>query len=78
MNATENIVDDNGTTQAAARKMLTEFCRNGFADNLEQAALALGRPPEELTDFISGEQVIDDDLVMKMRGIAQQRAIELE
>ena len=77
MNESKNIVDDNGTTQDAAQELLENFCRNGFENNLDEAALVLGRPREELEDFLSGDEVIDDDLVMKMRGIAQERGIEI-
>lgn len=77
MNNSENIVDEKGTTQEDARNILENFCLNGF-DDVEEAALVLGRPAEELTDFINGDQVIDDDLIMKVRGIAQERAIEIE
>ena len=77
MNKSENIVDDNGTTQDEAQELLENFCRDGFENDLNEAALVLGRPREELVDFLSGDEVIDDDLVMKMRGIAQERGIEI-
>jgi hypothetical protein len=77
MNTSENIVDEKGTTQAEARKLLTNFCRNGFENNLSEAAFVLGRPVEEIEEFINGDEEIDDDLVMKFRGIAQQREIEI-
>lgn len=78
METSENIVDNRGTTQEGARKLLDNFCREGFANDLSKAAFVLGRPPEELTNFLSGGEEIDDDLVMKMRGIAQERAIKIE
>ena len=77
MNNSENIVDEKGTTQEEAQSILENFCLNGF-DDVEEAALALGRPAEEITNFINGDEVIDDDLIMKVRGIAQERAIEIE
>lgn len=76
MNESENIVDDKGTTQEEARSLLENFCLNGF-DDIEEAALVLGRPSEELTNFINGDEIIDDDLIMKVRGIAQEREIEI-
>ncbi len=78
MKESENIVDDRGTTQNEAREMLENFCRDGFENDLDEAALALGRPREELEDFLSGDEEIDDDLAMKIRGIAQERGIEIE
>ena len=74
----KTIVDNNGTTQDEARELLENFCRDGFENDLNEAALALGRPREELEDFLSGDEEIDDDLVMKIRGIAQERNIEIE
>ncbi|HEY0429523.1 MAG TPA: hypothetical protein VGC76_17215 [Pyrinomonadaceae bacterium] len=78
MNQTENIVDDRGTTQAEARKLLADFLRDGFENDIDEAALVLGRPREELEDFLNGDEIIDDDFVMKVRGIAQERGIEIE
>ncbi len=77
MNESENIVDDNGTTQDEAQEMLANFCRDGFENDLDETALVLGRPREELEDFLSGDEVIDDDLAMKIRGIAQERGITI-
>ena len=77
MNKMENIVDDKGTNQNEARELLKNFCQNGFENNLDEAALVLGRPREELEDFLSGDEVIDDDLAMKIRGIAQERGITI-
>jgi hypothetical protein len=78
MNQTENIVDDEGTTQAEARKLLVNFCRNGFENDIDEVALVMGRPSEEIEDFLNGDEIIDDDFVMKLRGIAQERDIEID
>jgi hypothetical protein len=78
MSKTENIVDDQGTTQEQARKMLEKFCREGFENDSEKCALVLGRTADEIDGFINGDETIDDDLMMKMRGIAEQRNIEIE
>ena len=48
MNTAENIVNDEGTTQTEARELLENFCRAGFENDLDKAALPLGRPREEL------------------------------
>jgi len=77
MDTSENIVDDNGTTQEEARELLANFCLKGFDDDVDKAALVLGRSSEEITDFINADELIDDDLVMKIRGIAQERGIEI-
>lgn len=78
METPENIVDDQGTTQAAAKNILTNFCANGFDNDLAEAALVLGRTREELTDILNSDEEIDDDLIMKIRGIAREREIEIE
>ncbi len=78
MNANrENAVDEAGTSQDAARDMLRSFCDNGFDSDMEKAALVLGRPVDELTEMLAAESSIDDDLAMKIRGIAQERNIAL-
>ena len=59
-------------------KLLENLCREGFDDDVSKLALALGRPAEEIEDFINGDETIDDDLVMKARGIAVQRGITIE
>lgn len=78
MSTTENIVDDEGTTQAEARQMLEDFSRDGFENDLDAVSLVMGRPREEIEDFLNGDEIIDDDFVMKMRGIAKERDIEIE
>jgi len=40
-------------------------------------ALALGRDDDEIGEFLTGENEVDDDLLMKIRGIAQQRHIDI-
>lgn len=77
MNKSENIVDDKGTTQEQAIELLENLWHEGFDGDVAALALALGRPTEEIEDFINGDETIDDDLVMKVRGIAAQRGIEI-
>ncbi len=74
----ENQVDNQGTTQSQARQMLINLCERGFHGNIPELAVALGRPLEELNNMIDSEETIDDDLAMKIRGIAQQRNLEIE
>ncbi len=78
METPENIVDDQGTTQPVAKKILTNFCAHGFNNNLNEAALVLGRTWEELAGIINGDEEIDDDLLIKIRGIAREREIKIE
>jgi hypothetical protein len=78
MDIDQNIVDDSGTDQDEAQTLLRAFCENGFDGDDERAGLALGRPASEIREMIGGDLEIDDDLVMKARGIAQERGIALE
>ena len=65
------------TSPEDTTESLREFCENGFDGNLEQAALVLGRPEDELRRMLEGTEEVDTDLVMKIRGIAQQRKIDI-
>lgn len=77
MEVGSNIVDDQGTDQSAAKEMLKAFRDNGFEGDDERAAVVLGRPASEIKDMVDGDLDIDDDLAIKMRGIADERGIEL-
>jgi hypothetical protein len=60
-----------------ATEMLSLFCENGFHGSVEEAALVLGRPEEELRRMLDGIEEIDEDLIMKVRGISQERGIDI-
>jgi hypothetical protein len=77
MEVGSNIVDDRGTDQADAQEMLKAFCEKGFNGDDERAGVVLGRPASEIRDMIAGDVEIDDDLIMKMRGIAKERGLQL-
>ena len=71
-------VDDKGTDQEAAQEMLTTLRDEGFDADNEKFAVALGRTADQVEAMISGAETIDDDVVMKARGIAIHRGIEVE
>jgi hypothetical protein len=73
-----NFVDDRATSQDKAREMLRLFIDNGFAGDLNETGTALGRREEDLTGMLDGREEIDDDLAMKVRGIAQERGFTIE
>ncbi len=73
-----NAVDDQGTGQSEGRALLKRLRDAGFQGNDEQLAVALGRPLEEVQGWTGGAEPIDDDVVMKARGIAKERGIEIE
>ena len=71
-------VDDKGTDQDEAQNMLKTLRDQGFDGSDEKFAVALGRTIEQVQAMISGVEVIDDDVVMKARGIALNRGIAIE
>ena len=71
-------VDDKGTDQDEARRMLTALRDHGFDGDNEQVAVALGRSSEQVQGWLDGTETIDDDVVMKAKGIALNRGIGLE
>ena len=71
-------VDDKGTDQEEARRMLTALRDRGFEGDNEQVAVALGRSGEQVQGWLDGTETIDDDVVMKAKGIALNRGISLD
>ena len=74
----ENAVDDRGTGQHEASQLLRNLCDRAFDADNGKLALALGRPEEEVRAWNTGREVIDDDVVMKARGIALHRGVKIE
>lgn len=75
---TEEVVDDRGTDQTGGRALLKLLRDRGFDTSDEKLALALGRPVEEVQAWMEGVELVDDDVIMKARGIAKERGIEIE
>jgi len=71
-------VDDKGTDQEQAQHMIETLRDEGFNGDNEQVAKALGRTIEQVEGMIDGTETIDDDVVMKARGIAVHRGIQIE
>ena len=74
----EHIVDDRGTSQEKAARMLLKLRDRAFDASDEKLAMALGRPVEEIVGWNAGNELIDDDVVMKVRGIAMHRGVHIE
>lgn len=72
-----NEVDDQGTDQSDAARILWLLRDRGFDSSNEKLALALGRPKEEIDAWSDGTALIDSDVVMKARGIAMERGIDI-
>jgi hypothetical protein len=73
-----NAVDDQGTSEAEGRDLLKRLRDAGFEGSDDKLAVALGRPIEEVQGWMGGTEPVDDDVIMKARGIAEQRGIEIE
>lgn len=78
MQAETGKLDNEGTTAGDAAQMLQKLLNEGFERDVKLLAIALGRGQEELEHALSGNSdAFDDDLVMKIKGIAKERGIEL-
>ena len=73
-----NQVDDQGTTEAEGRDLLKQLRDAGFEGSDEKLALALGRPVGDIEGWVKGSEPVDDDVVMKARGIAKERGVDIE
>ena len=74
----EQAVDDRGTSETGGREILRRLRDEGFEADDEKLAVALGRPVEVVQDWMTGgDEPVDDDIVMKARGIAKERGIEI-
>jgi hypothetical protein len=71
-------VDDKGTNQEDAQHLIEALRDEGFNGDNEQVAKALGRTIEQVEGMIDGTETVDDDVVMKARGIALHRGIQIE
>ena len=74
----QNTVDDQGTSETEGRMLLRRLRSEGFEDSDEKLAVALGRPIEEVQGWMMGDETVDDDVVMKARGIAKERGLSIE
>lgn len=71
-------VDDKGTDQAQAQEIIKNLRDRAFDGSDENAAVALGRSVAQVQAVINGSEPVDDDLVMKARGIGLNRGVEIE
>lgn len=74
----DNVVDDRGTRQQQAATILLNLRDRAFEASDEKLALALGRPIEDVKAWNAGNEVIDDDVIMKARGIAMHRGVYVD
>lgn len=74
----DSFVDEIQTDQETARASLAALNDRGFKGDIEATALALGRDSDSIKNLLAGHGEIDDDLAMKVNGIAELRAIDLK
>ena len=74
----EQEVDDQGTDQEEAQDILLTLRDEAFDGDDAKLATALGRSVEQVEAMVAGVETIDDDVVMKARGIALNRGIDVE
>ena len=74
----DNPVDDRGTDAAGGLELLRRLRDKGFESDDEKFAVVLGRPVKEVSAWMDGAEPPDDDIIMKARGIAKERDIEIE
>jgi hypothetical protein len=61
----DHIVNDRGTDQRKAAKLMHNLRDRAFEASDEKLAIALRRPLAEVTAWSAGRELIDDDVVMK-------------
>jgi hypothetical protein len=66
-------IDDRGTDQSEAARILKRIRDEVFDSSDEKLALALGRSSEEIAEWLNGEGTIDGDALMKVRALARER-----
>lgn len=71
-------LDDRGTDVAGGLALLRRLRDSGFESDNEKFAVALGRPVAEVEAWMQGAEPPDDDIIMKARGIAKERGVEIE
>lgn len=76
--ANEHLVDDRGTTQEQAKSILQRLRDQEFGSSNEELATALGRTAQQVETWMNGQETIDEDVMMKARGLARERGINLE
>ena len=71
-------VEERGSEQFDALRVLRRLRDRAFDSSNEQLAVAVGRPAEEIEMLSRCAMPIDEDLLMKARGIARERGIEID
>jgi len=74
----DQAVDAQGTTTEEGREIIRRLRDQGFEGDDEKLAVVLGRPVEQVQAWSRGEgETVDDDIVMKARGVAKERGLDI-
>ncbi len=70
---------ETGSSSGASdgRGLLKDLIDNGFDGSVAATALVLGRDEAHLSAVLDGDLEADEDLLMKIRGIADERNITI-
>ena len=71
-------LDSEGLDQTGGLALLRRLRDQGFEGDDLKLSVTLGRPVEEVQAWMQGGEPPDDDIIMKARGIAKERGIEIE
>ncbi|HEY6804929.1 MAG TPA: hypothetical protein VI306_15245 [Pyrinomonadaceae bacterium] len=74
----ETAIDDQGTDQVAAVEILKQVRDTAFDSSDEKLALALGRPVEEISEWLNEKAPIDSDALIKIRALAAEREVDID
>lgn len=66
-------IDDCGTDQSKAARIMKKVRDEVFDASDEKLALELGRSTEEIAEWLQGEGTIDGDALMKVRALERER-----
>ena len=69
--------DSEELLEVEADEILEALYTGEFDEDVDKLALALGRDRDEVERILNEGDPIDDDLEMKIRGIAQERGVEI-
>lgn len=70
-------LDDHGTHQEQAAKILRALFEQAFDSNEEKLAIAIGKSAEDTHELLGTSGIFDSDMVLKMRGIAINRGVDI-
>jgi hypothetical protein len=70
-------LDDAGTTNEMAVQIVRKLRDDAFDGSDEKLATALGRPVNEMRSWFDHSLTVDSDGLMKARGLAEQRNVEI-